>query len=675
MKGTDFFAKIASASPMSELHPKIGAFFKKYLSGEKAVRFRDKWVLNTQFPPFPSKAFDGLAAQFQDIFGRRNLYSVTMAVTNRCPLECWHCYNAGRNQNDIPLKVLREVAAELQDYGAIMIDLTGGEPLLRQDLEKICASFDDRSCVIVGTSGWGLTVDRARALRDSGVFGVGISLDSADEHEHDRRRGRNGAFRAAAQALSAAAEAGLYPYVVAVAVREFLEPGRFYQFMQLAKNLGAMEVHLLEPCPTGRIAGRTDLVLTPAERQQIIEYQYAVANREDLPILSTFTYLEGPDAFGCGAGLTHIYIDGSGEMCPCNLVPLSFGNIAHESLEILLQRMCQHFQKPRPTCIGRILTPHIRADVLPAAPKISHAICKQYLLEEHELPEFFRIREKMSEKVNNTDLARAYDKVYEDYDDFWTVEAGAPVRELIQRLPWHGIKKVFEAGCGSGFATVLLAEKLTQEGTLTAVDISEKMQIVARRRVQDRVLCNVKFKCGDALELLRSIREVDLIFSSWVLGYIPVPQFLTAANQALKPEGLLAFIVHKENSPRREFKLFTQLVARDPSVLLKKVLFGFPRDADHVREELQIAGLEPVEVWEGSCSFRYLTAEKVLEHLLKSGAGTVFYESLDYIKREELTQEFLGLLREQRDSEDGFVVCHDYVACIAMKKQGSKGRS
>lgn len=668
MKGTDFFAKIASVSPMSKLHPKIGAFFKKYLSGEKAVRFRDKWVLNTQFPPFPSKAFDGLAAQLQDISGRRNLYSVTMAVTNRCLLKCWHCYNAGRNQNDIPLKVLREVAAELQDYGAIMIDLTGGEPLLRQDMEKICASFDDRSCVIVGTSGWGLTVDRARALRDSGVFGVGISLDSADEHEHDRRRGRDGAFRVAAQALSAAAEVGLYPYIVSVAVREFLEPSHFYQFMQLAKDLGAMEVHLLEPCPTGRIAGRTDLVLTAEERQQIIEYQYAVAKREDLPILSTFTYLEGPDAFGCGAGLTHIYIDGSGEMCPCNLVPLSFGNIAHEPLEILLQRMCQYFRRPRPTCIGRTLTPHIHADVLPVAPKISLAICKQHLPEEHELPEFFRIREKMSEKVNNADLARAYDKVHEDYDDFWTVEAGASVRELIQRLPWHGIKKVFEAGCGSGFATVLLAEKLNQKGTLTAVDISEGMQLVARRRVQARGLRNVKFKCGDALELLQSTREVDLVFSSWVLGYIPIPQFMAATNHALKPEGRLAFIVHKENSPRREFELFTQLIARDPSVLLKQVSLGFPRDADHVREELQIAGLEPVEVWEGSCAFHYPTAEKVLEHLLKSGAGTVFYEVLDRTKRKELTQEFLSLLRKQRDSEDGFVVRHDYVACIARKR-------
>ena len=108
-----------------------------------------------------------------------------------------------------------------------MIDLTGGEPLLRSDLEEICASFDDRSCIIVGTTGWGLTPARARSLRASGVFGMGISLDSTDKCEHDRLRGRNGAFRATTQALANAKEAGLYPYIVAVATREFLERDRF----------------------------------------------------------------------------------------------------------------------------------------------------------------------------------------------------------------------------------------------------------------------------------------------------------------------------------------------------------------------------------------------------------------------------------------------------------------
>jgi len=667
MNGKDFFSQIASAPPMSRLHPRIGEFFKDYLAGEKAVCFMDKQVVNTHFPPYPSRAFNGLVDQLLSPADHRRLYSVTLAVTNRCHLNCWHCYNAGRNQRDMSLEVIRGLAGKLQEQGAVMIDLTGGEPLLRPDLEKICASFDDRSCIIVGTTGWGLTPARARSLRASGVFGMGISLDSADEREHDWLRGRKGAFRAASQAIAMAAEAGLYPHIVSVATREFLERDRFEAFMVLARNLGALEVHLLEPCPTGNLAGRTDVVLTAAERQQIIKYQHEVAKREDLPILSTFTYLEGSENFGCGAGLTHLYIDGSGELCPCNLVPLSFGNITQEPLEIALDRMRQYFQQPRSTCVGRTLNCHIKADVLPAAPDLSCAICEKHLPKEHALPNFFQIRAQGLDVAGMAELEKAYNHVSANYDDFWTVKAGTPVRELIQRLDWRDAEKVFEAGCGSGFATVLLADRLSQRGILTAVDISEMMQLIARRRLQSHALRNVEFKCGDALQALQFTRDLDIIFSSWVLGYIPVPPFLTAANQALKSGGQLAFIVHKENSPRREFGLFAELVGRDPSGLLKQVSFDFPRDARHVREELGTAGLEPVDVWEDRCVFHYATAEQVLEHLLKSGAGTVFYEAVDPVKRDSLTQEFLGMLREKRDSEAGFDVCHDYVACIARK--------
>jgi hypothetical protein len=52
----------------------------------------------------------------------------------------------------------------------------------------------------------------------------------------------------------------------------------------------------------------------------------------------------------------------------------------------------------------------------------------------------------------------------------------------------------------------------------------------------------------------------------------------------------------------------------------------------------------------------------VLEHLLKSGAGTVFHESIDPVRRPALTREFLELPRPQRDSQAGFDVRHDSVA-------------
>ena len=669
MRGDELFVRISMRPPFTKLHPSVAAFLKEYLSHEKAVRFGDRWVVNTHFPPYPSRAFETLAESFARLgdASDRRLYSVTLAVTNRCRYDCWHCYNAGRSQADVPLPRLAEVARHLQELGAAMVTLTGGEPLLRDDLEAVAAAFDDRTCLILGTTGDGLTPDRARALRDSGIFAVGVSLDTTDEATHDRLRGMPGAFRTALDALRVAGDAGLYPYVVAVASRELLQPDRFMAFARFAAGAGALEIHLIEPSATGKLAGRADVLLSGAERRLIFEHQERFANDESLPILSSFSYLESPEAFGCGAGLTHVYIDGSGEVCPCNLVPLSFGNVTREPLDAILGRMARHFHRPRCGCVGRRLGCHVPDGAAPTPPRVSAALCEQHLPGEHALPRFFRVRAAAEREVGHDELRAAYDRVHSDYDAFWLVEAGEPIDALIERLALTGAERVFEAGCGTGYATAHLA---AQAGQVTAVDLSEGMLAEARQRLADGPAERVRFVAADALGALGAEHGLDLVFTTWVLGYIPLTPFFAAATRALAAGGRLAFIVHRENSPRLPLELFAELVARDPTVLRLRVAFDFPRDAAHIRTLLADAGLTGLETWDGSVVFHYDSPEAVLDHLLKSGAGTAFYDAIDPERRDALTAEFLRLLAERNPSPSDFAVAHNYVAAIARRPAG-----
>ena len=94
--------------------------------------------------------------------------------------------------------------------------------------------------------------------------------------------------------------------------------------------------------------------------------------------------------------------------------------------------------------------------------------------------------------------------------------------------------------------------------------------------------------------------------------------FFRSVNHALSSGGKLAFVVHKENSPYESLKIFGELVAEDPSILLKHVEFDFPRDMKHIETEVVSAELEVVHLWEGKIKFRYKTPEKVLEHLLEA---------------------------------------------------------
>ena len=144
MRGDEFFVQLSKRPPFTKLHPGVSAFFKGYFAKEKVVAFGDRFVVNTHFPPYPSAAFDRLVEHFGQIgeATTRRLYSVTLAVTNRCPFRCWHCYNAGRRQQDVSLARLQTLAGELQELGAVMVTLTGGEPLLRTDLADIVRSFE-----------------------------------------------------------------------------------------------------------------------------------------------------------------------------------------------------------------------------------------------------------------------------------------------------------------------------------------------------------------------------------------------------------------------------------------------------------------------------------------------------------------------------------------------------
>ncbi len=672
MRGDVFLTQVLSRPPFSKMHPKVAAFFKNYLSNEKVMKFNEYSVMNTHFPPYPSGAFDNFAEHISEMgdAAKRRLFSVTLAVTNRCNYHCWHCYNAGRSQRDMPLSVLKDIAGQLQGLGVVNVTLTGGEPLLRGDLEDIAAAFDESTCLTLNTTGDRLTAQRARALRDAGIFSVGVSIDSTDADEHDRMRGRKGAFRTALDALQSVAASGLYPYVIAVATHDFLQPDRFWQFIRFASRSGALEVHLLEPSPTGRLAGHEDVVLNEADRQLLLKYQKDVAQDDSLPILSCFLYLESPQAFGCGAGLTHLYIDGSGEVCPCNFVPLSFGNITTEPLVRILDRMGCFFCKPRPSCVGKELSEYIQSERLPLGPDVSAEICRQHLPSVHPIPRYFQIRSQAGEEVGSKELRSAYDRIHQDYDKFWLKEAAKPIVDLVARVPFTELENVFEAGCGTGFATVLIADKLKKSGHIIAVDLSEAMLAQARKRSESAGFHNVRFVAGDALEILNSGGPFDMIFSSWVLGYIPLEPFLAAAGRALRASGIIAFVVHKENSPREPLEIFGRLVAQDPSILQKRVAFDFPRDMNHVHQLLS-AGFEILHLWDGKIVFRYDTPEEVLEHLLKSGAGTAFYDAIDPKRREQLKTEFIETIARGKPP-GGHDVIHDYICCIARLKTGFK---
>ena len=120
-------------------------------------------------------------------------YTLIAELTYRCPLRCPYCanpldYGLRKNELDTPtwLRVFREAEA----LGVVQLNLTGGEPLLRDDLEDLIAgacTLDLYTNLI--TSGLPLTRERLAQLQALGLNSVQLSFQSARPSESDRIAG------------------------------------------------------------------------------------------------------------------------------------------------------------------------------------------------------------------------------------------------------------------------------------------------------------------------------------------------------------------------------------------------------------------------------------------------------------------------------------------------------
>ncbi len=146
-----------------------------------------------------------------DPYGRK-VSSFRISLTNRCNLKCIYCHNEGEQGSGAEITV-DEVARVLRiatKYGVDRVKFSGGEPLLRRDLEDILRALPPLRDVSLTTNGT-LLAPRAKRLREAGLNRVNISLDSLDSGRFDRITRREGQFRHVMEGIDAAIDAGLTP--------------------------------------------------------------------------------------------------------------------------------------------------------------------------------------------------------------------------------------------------------------------------------------------------------------------------------------------------------------------------------------------------------------------------------------------------------------------------------
>jgi len=154
-----------------------------------------------------------------DPFGRKAT-GLRMALTSRCNLRCIYCHQEGdvAHQKEISCQIAVSVAKAAADLGMRSIKFTGGEPLMRSDLEDILRQMPNGLDLSLTTNGIFLA-DRAESLADAGLDRLNISLDSINPGVYRSITGcKDGDFDRVIKGIDAAKNVGLEPIKLNVVV-------------------------------------------------------------------------------------------------------------------------------------------------------------------------------------------------------------------------------------------------------------------------------------------------------------------------------------------------------------------------------------------------------------------------------------------------------------------------
>lgn len=277
-----------------------------------------------------------------------NLLLLAINLTRRCNLACHHCYLDAKtlqhaNSNELSTNEVCDFLDNIAQRSIeTMVVLTGGEPLVRRDLETLIAHGSQLGLsMVVGTNGILLTEQRVQSLIKSGVLGVGISLDSLDPAYHDAFRGGSGAYTQTMTGIENCRRYGL-SFQIHFSVTES-NAKELPAMIDFARLLGARVFNVFFLVCTGRGQLNSDITATQYE-QVLTDLIEAQANNQEMIIRprcaphykriayqrhpeSLLNRISGNEGDGCIAGTHYCRITPEGGVTACPYIPNEVGNI------------------------------------------------------------------------------------------------------------------------------------------------------------------------------------------------------------------------------------------------------------------------------------------------------------------------------------------------------------
>lgn len=280
----------------------------------------------------------------------RKLQLLAWETTQACSLACPHCRAsacpirpAGELTTDEGRKLLHEAAR----VGPGIVILSGGEPLLREDLEELAAAATENGQIPVVSTNDGamLTAERIVSLKQAGVKRFSFSIHGPTPDIHDPFVGRPGAFAQACNAFERLKAEGVEFQINTTVMHANCE--KLAEMHRYAVERGAAAWHLFFIVPMGRAAGPgSTSMLDDQGVERVLEWVARCADASPVPIKVTCApqYARVRARLGlkpvghgrgCMAGDGFAFVSSRGDVKPCGYFEKTVGNVRERPFDEL----------------------------------------------------------------------------------------------------------------------------------------------------------------------------------------------------------------------------------------------------------------------------------------------------------------------------------------------------
>jgi len=264
-------------------------------------------------------------------------------LTYECPLHCAYCSNPldlEDKNKELGTQAWLDVLSQAREMGSVQLGFSGGEPLLRKDLEELVEHGRQLGFYTnLITSGIGLTEKRIKSLKTAGLDHIQISFQAADPELNNAIAGRGKAFEQKVK-MAEIVKAQGYPMVLNFVIsKQNIE--QIPEILELSCQLEADYVELATAQYYGWAFENRDHLLP--SQQELTEAESFVNEFRDKQqgkgphfiFVTPDYYEERPKACMNGWGSTFLTVTPDGSALPCHsakILPLEFPKVTERAL-------------------------------------------------------------------------------------------------------------------------------------------------------------------------------------------------------------------------------------------------------------------------------------------------------------------------------------------------------